>query len=151
MAGTCGQIRQAAAGAISCRAAARCACPSIGAPARSAARRRTDRRRGRGRGTAAHRHLPADDAIGNDGPGRYPRCRLCRAVRASAPSPGCRHPVPGEYRTVTVAGWPAAAGALPIARDPVRWSLAAIAAVMAYLAALGGIGLIALGDARRDW
>jgi cell division transport system permease protein len=52
---------------------------------------------------------------------------------------------------VTVAGWPAAAGALPIARDPVRWSLAAIAAVMAYLAALGGIGLIALGDARRDW
>jgi cell division transport system permease protein len=41
--------------------------------------------------------------------------------------------------------------ALPIARDWTRWSLAAIVAVMTYLAALGGIGLIALGDARRDW
>ena len=40
---------------------------------------------------------------------------------------------------------------LPIAPDPLRWHLAAIVAVMAYLAALGGLGLLALGDARSDW
>jgi cell division transport system permease protein len=38
-----------------------------------------------------------------------------------------------------------------MAPDPMRWCLGAIVAVMAWLAALGGIGLIALADARRDW
>lgn len=36
-------------------------------------------------------------------------------------------------------------------RDPARWSLVAVIAVTAFLAALAGIGLIALHDARRAW
>lgn len=40
---------------------------------------------------------------------------------------------------------------LPIAPEPARWYLAAIVGVMAYLAALAGIGLIALSAVRRDW
>lgn len=48
-------------------------------------------------------------------------------------------------------GQAVAARALPIAPDPMRWCLAAILAVTAYLAALGGLGLVALVDARRDW
>ena len=52
---------------------------------------------------------------------------------------------------MTLPGWPTRPRALPTAHDPARWYLLAIVAVMAYLAALGGIGLIALGDARGDW
>lgn len=44
--------------------------------------------------------------------------------------------------------WPRS---LPIPRNAGRWHLAAIVAVMAYLAALCGVEVIALNDARAGW
>jgi cell division transport system permease protein len=41
--------------------------------------------------------------------------------------------------------------ALPVVQDATRWYMAAIVAAMAYLAALTGIGLVALGEARGEW
>jgi cell division transport system permease protein len=50
-----------------------------------------------------------------------------------------------------MAAWLAPPRALPIVQDATRWYMAAIVAAMAYLAALVGIGLVALGDARGAW
>ena len=52
---------------------------------------------------------------------------------------------------VTMVGWVVRPHASPITGGPTRWYLAVIIAAMVWLAALSGVALIALGDARRDW
>src|SRR5947207_1977644 len=147
-----GTDRELADGPIQRRTAARRDRARARRPPRPADRRRADRSCRSTDGIAARAGLRAGQPARHDGADRYPRHRLCRAVRQSALPSGARDAAERRSRRAMIRmPFLIERSRLPLARRASGWFLPWIAALSVYLAVLGGIGLVALGDSMRGW